>query len=287
MKPTGKHEWFDEAPPKTASAIEKILTDDRKANPNPDTEFVDSEWWSDPDETKKSEDNMNNDIPQSAVLSKGLYTFTDQGGKLAKIKDDWLAEYVDAFICEAYEHERMETAHQDPNLLPASTSPGRTVAQSVFNEFMGYIPMNKNLARAKDKLGVSVDYVEGRLRGLNLLHVDSENDEANRQAAVAGYHPTPLALSQDAHAAAETERNENLERLGLLQKSDDYVVLGAAENPVAEMNKVAAAQTEQFAKGYGAEVPASTMDARCPFHGDHFKDGLESSAIQGAVCTCG
>lgn len=251
---------------------------------------VPREYWPEAMKQKwKSEDNMTEtEIPRSAILSKGLHSFCDYDNKMRPMKPDWLADYVDAFIEEAYEHERMENAHRDPNLLPAATDPGRGLAQAVFNEFMAYVPHNKNLGKAKDHLKVSVEYVEGRLRALNLLHVDSNNHEANNQAAVAGYYPTPLQLSRDAHVEAEQERNEMLGRLGLLEKSGDFVTLAPGENPLAQLQTFESDRMERFAKGYGATSQPAKIDAMCPFHGrDINKAGIESRAVHGAVCTCG
>lgn len=235
---------------------------------------------------EKSEDAMREINP--AALSKGLYDFYDsEHSPVKKIKDAYLADYVDAFVEEAYEHERRERLHSDPNLLPATGDPAGHIARAVYNELCAFTAKNSNLARAQERLKITPEYVQGRMRALNLLHVDSENHNASDASAVSGYHPTPLALSAD----AEIERNEMVRRLGELQKGEEYVRFDDdKQTPFQSLSKAHRNMTELFHEAYGQPKTQQIglIDDECPFHGkDPMKAGLMKSAVHGAMCTCG
>ena len=242
---------------------------------------------------KKSEDMTPRTINPDH-LSKGMHSFYDHDGKMQKIKDAYLSDYVDAFLEEAFEHERSERIHTDSNLLPAQANPAGYMAQCVYNELCAMCAHNKNLARAKEVLNITPVYVEGRLREAGLIHIDTANHESNNMAAIAGYHPTPMTLSRDAWpgevvlgAAADAERNAAIHQIGTLRKTDEMVTLAPGDNPMAELRKATEAQVQHFSERFGTEVPTyGTLDERCPFHGDPHKIGLEKSSVQGAVCTC-
>lgn len=230
------------------------------------------------------------DIPRSAQMSKGLYSFVfDERDKpQGEIKDAWLPDYVDAFIEEAYEHERSERAHQDPSLLPAGEEPGMQMVNAIYNEFIAYCAKNKVLARAKDKLPVTKEYIGMRLRERGIMHVNSENATADAEAQVAGYHPQPLQLSMDAFSQAEQERNEAVARMGLLAKGDVLFTLVDDENPMHAFAKSHEANAARFGRAYGHSGEVGTHDGDCLFHGrDLLKSGLDQAVVHGAVCTCG
>lgn len=221
------------------------------------------------------------------TLSKGLYEFAQDGNA---VKADWLSDYVDAFISEAYEHERQESAHRDPNLvLVSEATPDTQIAQAVYGEFMAYTAKNKNLARAKTSLPVTVEYIAARLRELGHVHTNTSMDEAEAQAQVAGYFPTALALSMDGFARSQAELSDATARMGALRKSDGHVTLADdAVNPMQALSHSQRVRTEQRAEAYGEmEKSVGTHDEACLFHGREAvgKKSHETS-IQGMICTC-
>lgn len=222
------------------------------------------------------------------TMSKGLMSFQPPyEGKLAKVPDEWLPDYVDAFLEEAYEHERTETAHRDPNLIDPGTDPADALVTAVYNEFVAYGAQNANLGRAKTSIPVTKEYVASRLREMGHIHVNTENHNAEVRAAVGGYFPTRLALSEDGFAAAEQERQDAIRRLGALSKSEDHVLLvDDGENPMAAFSGAVEHHTQSFHGVYGSESPVGTHDPDCLFHGrDLHKSGVEA-AVHGMVCTC-
>lgn len=224
------------------------------------------------------------------TMSKGLMSFQEpygEGKKLSKVKDDWLPDYVDAFLEEAYEHERQETAHRDPNLLDPGSDPGEALCNAIYNEFIAYCAQNQNLARAKEIIPVTKEYVTGRLADKGLIHVNTENHNAEQRAQVAGYFPTRMALSEDGHAAADTERNEMIRHMGTLEKSEDHVMLPDEinDNPMNALESVREQHSHSFHDAYGASSPLNQYDPDCLFHGREVKKS-EAASIHGLVCTC-
>lgn len=189
--------------------------------------------------TLKSEDGM--EQPRTIdpdTLCKSMYDFhlTGHSGKNAKsVPDNYLAEYLDSFLEEAWEHERQERSHTDPNLVPHTNDLTGYLAGCVFRELMAFLPHNPNLTKAVKKFTVTKEYVEERLRAMNLMHVDSENQNANQKASTSGYHPTPLALSEDAAKGAqylgEAEHRDAQEKAFVLRKSQK-VEMEAGPDPM-------------------------------------------------------
>ena len=221
------------------------------------------------------------------TLRKGLYEFAQDG---STVKADWLADYVDAFISEAYEHERQESAHRDPTLLVASEqSPESQIAQAVYGEFMAYTAKNKNLARAKTSLPITVEYIASRLRELGHVHANTSMDEAEAQAQVAGYFPTTLALSMDGFARAQAEVADATARMGELRKSDGHVTLADdTVNPMQALTHAQARYADERGAMYGGmEKSVGRHDSECLFHGrESVGKKSHATAIQGMTCTC-
>lgn len=223
----------------------------------------------------------------SPTMVKGLGSFQEpygEGKKLTTIPDAWLPDYVDSFLEEAYEHERQETAHRDPNLIEPGTDPADALVAAIYNEFVAYCAQNKNLMRAKTSIPVTKEYVMARLNELGHIHVNTENHNAEIRGAVAGYYPTRLALSEN----AEMERAEMIHHMGTLAKSDDHVALrDDGENPMNALAGAMEHHAQSFHGTFGAESPVGAHDGTCPFHGrDLHKSGIEAAAIHGVVCTC-
>ena len=187
--------------------------------------------------TLKSEDGM--EQPRTIdpdTLCKSMYDFHLGHTKGAKaVPDAYLAEYLDSFLEEAWEHERQERSHTDPNLVPHTNDLTGYLAGCVFRELMAFLPHNTNLTKAVKKFTVTKEYVEERLRAMNLLHVDSENQNANQKASTSGYHPTPLALSEDAAKGVqylgEAEHRDAQEKAFVLRKSQK-VEMEAGPDPM-------------------------------------------------------
>ena len=224
------------------------------------------------------------------ALSKGMSSFylTGKGGSLP---DNYLAEYLDSFINEAYEHERSEHAHTDPNLVAHSSNLTGYMAQCVFSELMAFIPHNANLKKACTKLKVSREYVEERMRYLNLIHIDSENQNANQKASTSGYHPTPMALSMDGEKhvgfLAEQEHRESMEKAFRTVKAQK-VNLDSGPDPMELLQATLEKSEFHVSLARSADGATATLDPNCLFHGRdiHTDPGMFPQSVTGNECTC-
>ena len=149
------------------------------------------------EQTKKSEAIMNS-VPSTPEmraafrgldgpkpLAKGLYKFESYGyagpggaRKDEALPDEYLSVYLDAFIEEAFEHEKCEKMHTTDNAIvgPGPASMGSTQgdeadfwAPFIMNELVTYIVKNKNLMRACEKHNCNAQYIADRLRSMNLV----------------------------------------------------------------------------------------------------------------------
>jgi hypothetical protein len=174
--------------------------------------------------------------------------------------------------------------------MASDHTPDAQIAQAVYGEFMAYTAKNKNLARAKTSLPVTVEYVAARLRELGFVHTNTSMDEAEAQAQVAGYFPTALALSMDGFARSQAELSDATARMGELRKSDGHVTL--ADDNVNPMQALTHAQNQRAAdraEAYGGTMEKSVgrHDPACLFHGrEAVGKKSHATAIQGTVCTC-
>lgn len=104
-------------------------------------------------------------------LSKGIYAF--RGTRLdAALPEEYLYDYLCAFIEEAYEQESREPAHRTLNAKEQLS----TIATAVMNELVQTIPGNPNLMRATKKYKVNAAGVAQILvqRGIYKPRADSE-----------------------------------------------------------------------------------------------------------------
>lgn len=134
-------------------------------------------------------------IAQEDPIAKGLYAFEPGYGKqgVNKIPDDYLAAYFDAFVEEAYEHEKQQRVHDTNGVLAGISQPlpggganggiggdeADWWAQWVFNECVIYCGKNENLMRACNKLNATKDFVASRLRAMGLVKPAFNGSEVN------------------------------------------------------------------------------------------------------------
>lgn len=129
-------------------------------------------------------------------LKKGLYQFSAYANdKTVILPDEYLGGYLDAFIEEAYEHESRECSHRGLRLHDGE-EPSDYMARMVFNELLIYCTKNANLLRATKKMKATVAFVKARLAAMNLPSPNTSNEEANREAATAGYEESVIGLDK-------------------------------------------------------------------------------------------
>ena len=211
------------------------------------------------------------------ILSKGMGAFYKEPTQT--IPTSYLADYLDAFLEEAFEHEMMERTHSSS----LRTKPAEArLAQCVYYEALAAAGCNKNLAAALKKFSVSTDYVETRLKdmGFSLAMADTSQDAAERDAQVAGYHEQPLQRSASAfdlaHAAAEQKRERELRKSDMIQLEDDGL------DPLSELGK---AHARHWGSMYDDPQLSATVSASCPLHGrDLFK--ADSFSHSHGTCSC-
>jgi hypothetical protein len=141
----------------------------------------------------------------SDEMQKGLYQF--QGLGSGEVPDQYLYDYLCAFVEEAYEHERQEKVHQNTLVPPSST--GASIedvwATAVFNELVSMMGSNANLTRAAVKYNVTKDVIAHILRSKGLVRPFSDagtwTSDYDSMRAMDGEGVTrPLVLSESARA---------------------------------------------------------------------------------------
>jgi hypothetical protein len=141
----------------------------------------------------------------SDEMQKGLYQF--QGLGSGEVPDQYLYDYLCAFVEEAYEHERQEKVHQNTLVPPSST--GASIedvwATAVFNELVSMMGSNANLKRAAVKYNVTKDVIAHILRSKGLVRPFSDagtwTSDYDSMRAMDGEGVTrPLVLSESARA---------------------------------------------------------------------------------------
>ena len=244
--------------------------------------------------------NYNYDPVEIDKLTKGLHAFhLAPGQKGTKLPDDYLADYLDAFIEEAYEHEYAEERHRVPRL--EGGDPHMHLARAVYNELLVFAVHNQNLRRAISKFGIKhPKFILDCLNRLGLCRVNSENYTAAHDAQVGGYHPEkvePLGMeskmmrSMDA-AFAATERSmieHNIRGGHVLSKGPEMVQLvDDTVDPMAELKKAHDARPDAFGRMYVMDQGAvrATVDQDCVIHGSRDLTKSMNLANTFAHCTC-
>lgn len=97
--------------------------------------------------------------PAGRALAKGLYAFRDPGGRDQDLPEEYLYDYLCAFIEEAYEHESREPEHQQLQAREQVVE----MSRAVMSELVQTIPRNKNLMRAAKKYDVTRASIEAIL----------------------------------------------------------------------------------------------------------------------------
>lgn len=176
----------------------------RKKHIGYDPERVNRMWrehgWEKSDAAQRAEEKIMGD-----ELTKGLYNFAGRiGDGPGTIPDEYLYDYLCAFVEEAYEHERRESEHQNQLVPPAST--GEKIedhyARAILHELVSMMGSNPNLKRAASKHSVTKDVIASILRDKGLVRPFSDagtwTDDYDSLAAMGGQGVTrPLMLSED------------------------------------------------------------------------------------------
>lgn len=233
-------------------------------------------------------------------LSKGLSEFHIHPGQQApRLPDDYLQDYLDAFIEEAYEHEYGEARHRAPRLEHGD--PHMYLARCVYNELLVFAVHNRNLLRAIKKFSIKKPlYILERLNTLGLCRVNTANYAAEHSAQVGGYYEErvePLAThspagattkSMDAAFAASQEDEFRFKAAGgkALASGPKMVTLhDDGIDPFAALKKSHDSKPDALGRRFVVDqgvVP--TVDHSCPIHGQ--QDLTKSMNLNNLYVTC-
>lgn len=237
-------------------------------------------------------------------LSKGLHEFHISPGQRApRLPDDYLQDYLDAFIEEAYEHEYGEATHRAPRL--EGGDPYMHLARCIYNELLVFAVHNPNLLRAIKKFGIKKPlYILERLNHLGLCRVNTANYEAEHQARIGGYYEErvePLATqspmgattkSMDAAFAAAQKDEYDFKKAGakaLAPGPEMVTLVDDTVDPFAALKKSHDSRPDAFGRKFVLDQGqvVATTDADCPIHG--MKDLTKSMNLNNLFvqCTCG
>lgn len=235
---------------------------------------------------KKSEDT----VMTEEKLSKGLYDFKNYDPKKqGTIPDEYLWDYLCAFVEEAYEAERREKEHQNVLVPPAST--GEDVislyAGAVMRELVQYIPSNDCLKRAAKKFDVTKETIKGILSSEGFVKpyttTGEWTDDYDSLAAMGGVgttrpmqlsaKPDPLSLPVDGVALAKSIEPA---KKGWIDDSRDPHI-GLAD---AEALRIGAASFRAEAEW------KPNVSSGCVIHGVADLTKAQNYATPHAHCTC-
>ena len=231
--------------------------------------------------------------------SMNTYTETDQYGRVlrkgglhsfsytaedAKLPDEYLYDYLCAFVCEAYEHEAREAEHKplkaEDQLMHMS--------KMILSELVQTIPKNSNLMRACKKHSCNVQSIAKILidKGLHRPKADSDwtdDTESHRAMGV-----EVMAYSMD-YATPEVDPYG---RPGLtLHKAETeeaaHLIKEDTRNPYEDLRERRDAFQKSLWKGHIDETAKATVSGDCPVHAgpDHTKSMNLSNPM--LPCTCG
>lgn len=213
-------------------------------------------------------------IAQEDLMAKGLYAFEPGYKGMSKIPDDYLAAYLDAFIEEAYEHEKRERCHDENAAIMGISQPDGANggiggdeadwwAQWVMNELVIYCGKNENILRACVKLNATKDFVASRLRAMGLVKPAFNGSEVNgdflegymfsEQQTAAGIGKS---LSADSGAfPSEEEMRKSVERtMSVLAGSENVKLEDDGVNPVQMLANVHHARFALMQDVYGLDL---------------------------------
>lgn len=220
-------------------------------------------------------------IAQEDPMAKGLYAFEPGYGKqgVNKIPDDYLAAYLDAFIEEAFEHEKRERCHDENAAIMGISQPNGANggiggdeadwwAQWVMNELVIYCGKNENLMRACSKTNCTKTFVASRLRAMGLCKPAFNGGEINgdfmegyqfsEQQTAAGIGKS-LTVDQGAFPSEE-EMRKSIERTLSIQAEGEPMVKLEDDriNPVEMLGNMHRARFTLMEDVYGLDLGMKT-----------------------------
>lgn len=212
-------------------------------------------------------------------LSKGLYSFRRTGG--AALPDEYLYDYLAAFVEEACEHECGEDAHK--NLEAKNQLKG--LARAIMGELVQTIPENPNLMRAVQKFRVTAATIERMLvdHGYYKPQSDGWTDDAASLRAMGG---EALALS---FAALDVDPYGRPGVELAPRPVDDVSHLLAKSEPVDPYAEIRARQVAQTRALWGSapELTPQAIAADCPVHTGRDISKAQQLWNPMLPCTCG
>ena len=216
------------------------------------------------------------------VLRKGVYAFR-HSERDAKLPDDYLYDYLCAFIEEAYEHEVREKQHQPLNAKDQLT----TIARAIMAELVQTLPTNPNLMRACKKYSCSADTVAQMLveKGLHRPAADSDwTDDIQSIMAMGGeamaYSLDAAMPEQDPYARPGLALTDPPPADASHMLKSDYV------DPYAEIQAREAARVRALWPETAPELAKANVSADCPVHGgrDFSKAQQVWNPLQPCLC---
>lgn len=126
---------------------------------------------------KKSEDAI--DQYGRALVKGGLWQFTNPPQGYGNVPDDYLWDYLIAFVYEAY---KAATFDQNPK------SDAHSYACAVMCELIGALPSNRNLKRAASKFKVNKDLIAKVLLDEGIYTADAPTLAASNQAVAQAFY---------------------------------------------------------------------------------------------------
>jgi len=216
-------------------------------------------------------------IEQMDPLAKGIYAFEGGMNQAPKIPDEYLLAYLDAFIEEAFEHERREKGHDENAVVVGISQPevgsanggigGDSAdywAQWVLNELITYCGKNANLMRAVEKAHANKDFVASRLRAMGLVKPSMNGGEVNgdfmegyqyseQQTAAGigksvGYDRGAFSTSDELHKALERTQSIRAEEEATVKLEDDGI------NPIEMLANVHRARFNLMEDVFGIDL---------------------------------
>lgn len=238
--------------------------------------------------TKSMEQDMEHDLAGRA-LSKGLYGFRGNADDTA-LPDEYLYDYLVAFVEEAYEHESREGAHARADMKAEDQL--QKMARAIMSDLVRYVPTNKNLLRACKKHRCTVEAVKQLLvrHGIYQAAADSNwTSDADSHASMGAslersmetYTLEAAMPSRDPMGRPGVEMTPGpVTDVSHLLKSEE------AMDPFAAVRARAEAFTASLWKS-SDPVAVPTVAGDCPVHG--LRDISKAQQVSSPMtpCTCG
>lgn len=220
-------------------------------------------------------------------LSKGLYSFRNSG-RDAPIPDEYLYDYLCAFVEEAYEHESREAEHSqlsDKDRL-------RELARAVMHELVQTIPQNPNLMRAAKQWPLTVDAVAKLLvaKGIHKPRADSEwTSDADSMAAM--HAPTEGEVLSLSFATSDFDMHGRPGMSLAPPPVDNVAHLMKSEAPIDPFEDIRRREAQRVAdlwKSAGVvEMAPAQIAADCPVHNGRDVSKAQQLWNPMLPCKCG